>query len=107
MIKPPMFTGSTKFFLNNDLESIHEQWKLFSHNTGLKKTKEVVQKFGVSNGTTDQKEISEIPEMMSTAGSIGSASTSSTPPESRRSSVSSVTASMGRKKINNRRNTTS
>ena len=41
MIKPPMFTGSTKIFLNNDLESIHEQWKLFSHNTGLKKQKKL------------------------------------------------------------------
>ena len=56
MVKPPMFTGSTKIFVNNNIESIHEQWQLFSHNTGLKKTKEVVEKFGVSSGTTDQKE---------------------------------------------------
>ena len=37
MIKPPLFTGSTKIFLNNSVESIHEQWKLFSENTGLTK----------------------------------------------------------------------
>jgi len=91
MIKPPMFTGSTKIFLNNNIESIHEQWKLFSHNTGLKKTKEVVEKFGVSSGTTDQKEIDALPEMMPTGGSIGSGSGFGTPEEgSRRSSISSI-----------------
>ena len=79
MVKPPMFIGSNKIFLNNNIESIHEQWQLFSHNTGLKKTKKIVEKFGVSSGTTDQKEIEALPEMMPTAGSIGSASGSGSP----------------------------
>ena len=39
MIKSPMFTGTTKIFLNNSVESVHDQWKLFTKNTGLSEAK--------------------------------------------------------------------